>query len=34
MDASKVLGIVDDATFGQGKTLLHRIVSMLVKMTG
>ena len=34
MDASKILGIVDDATFGQGKTLLHRIVSMLVKMTG
>jgi four helix bundle protein len=32
LDASKVLKIVDDTTYGQGKTLLHRIVSMLVKM--
>jgi four helix bundle protein len=34
LDASKILGIVDDETLGQGKTLLHRIVSMLVKMVG
>jgi four helix bundle protein len=34
LDASRVLGIVDEETFGVGKTLLHRVVSMLVKMTG
>jgi len=32
LDASKVLRIVDEAKYGQGKALLHRIVSMLVKM--
>jgi four helix bundle protein len=32
-DASKCLGLVDDERFVQGKTLLVRIVSMLVKMT-
>jgi four helix bundle protein len=30
LDASRVLQIVDEATYVQGKTLLHRIVSMLV----
>ena len=34
LDASKVLGIVDEVSFTQGKSLLYRIVSMLVKMTG
>ena len=34
LDASMVLGIVEETTFGRGKTLLHRIVCMLVKMTG
>ena len=33
-DASRVLGFVDEKTFIEGKTLLHRIVSMLVKMSG
>jgi four helix bundle protein len=33
-DASKVLGFVDDETYARGKTLLHRIVSMLVKLAG
>jgi four helix bundle protein len=32
-DASKCLGLVDDERFVQGKTLLVRIVSMLVKVT-
>ncbi len=32
-DSSKVLRIIDENTYVQGKTLLHRIVSMLVKMT-
>lgn len=32
LDASRVLDFVDEPTFVQGKTLLHRIVSMLVKM--
>jgi four helix bundle protein len=33
LEASKVLGVIDDeVTYAQGKTLLHRIVSMLVKM--
>ena len=34
LDASRVLRIVDEPTYSQGKTLLHRIVSMLVKMVG
>ena len=34
LDASKVLAIIEDADFARGKTLLHRIVSMLVKMAG
>jgi four helix bundle protein len=33
LDASRILTIVDDATFDEGKKLLHRIVSMLVKMS-
>ena len=33
LDASKVLCLIDEPTFADGKTLLHRIVSMLVKMT-
>lgn len=33
LDASKVLGLVDEARFIEGKTLLVRVVSMLVKMT-
>jgi len=32
-DASKILRLVDDETFIHGKTLLVRVVSMLVKMT-
>jgi four helix bundle protein len=32
-DASKILRLLDDESFGHGKTLLVRIVSMLVKMT-
>ena len=32
-DASKILRLIDDPIFAQGKTLLVRIVSMLVKMT-
>jgi len=31
-DASMVLKLVDESTFDTGKLLLHRIVSMLVKM--
>ena len=33
LDASKILGLIDDAAFVTGKTLLHRVVSMLVKMS-
>ena len=33
LDATRVLGLVDERTFIDGKTLLHRIISMLVKMT-
>jgi four helix bundle protein len=33
LDASKILRLVDDQRYAQGKTLLVRIVSMLVKMT-
>ena len=33
LDASKVLALVEQDTFLDGKTLLVRIVSMLVKMT-
>ena len=33
LDASRVLRIIDNSTFAKGKTLLHRIVSMLVKMS-
>ena len=32
LDASKAICLIDDAAFGEGKTLLFRIVSMLVKM--
>jgi four helix bundle protein len=32
-DSSKVLKLIDESTYMQGKALLHRIVSMLVKMT-
>lgn len=32
-DASRILGVVDEQAFIQGKTLLVRIVSMLVRMT-
>jgi four helix bundle protein len=31
-DSLKILEIVDDSTYVHGKTLLHRVVSMLVKM--
>ena len=33
-DASKVLGMVEEEMYVEGKTMLHRIVSMLVKMSG
>lgn len=33
LDATRVLGLIDERTFAEGKILLHRIVSMLVKMT-
>jgi four helix bundle protein len=33
LDACKVLSLVDEHAFSEGKLLLHRIVSMLVKMT-
>ena len=32
-DASRILGVVDEQAFIQGKTLLVRIVSMLIRMT-
>ena len=32
LDASKILDIVDHETFAIGKSLLHGVVSMLVKM--
>jgi four helix bundle protein len=32
LDASRVLKLVDDEVFAQGKTLLVRLVSMLVRM--
>jgi four helix bundle protein len=31
-DSLKILKIVDDSTYIHGKTLLHRVVSMLVEM--
>ena len=31
-DSLKILKIVDDSTYVHGKTLLHRVVSILVKM--
>jgi four helix bundle protein len=34
LDASKVLSLISDDVFVRGKELLHRIVSMLVKMAG
>ena len=34
LDAASVLRIVDERTCGEGKTLLYRIVSMLVKIVG
>ena len=33
LDVSRVLGIADEPTYARGKSLLHRIVAMLVKMT-
>ncbi|MEW6368932.1 MAG: four helix bundle protein [Acidobacteriota bacterium] len=33
LDASRVLNLIDEETHIDGKTLLQRIVSMLVKMT-
>ena len=33
LDASKILNLIDNSSFVAGKTLLHRIVSMLVKMS-
>ena len=33
LDVARVLELLDDATFSRGKTLLHRVVSMLVRMT-
>jgi len=33
LDASQVLGVVEDCVHAEGKALLHRIVSMLVRMT-
>ena len=33
LDASAILKLVDEETFLRGKTLLVRIVQMLVKMT-
>ena len=33
LDVSSILKLVDEPTYGRGKTLLHRIVAMLVKMT-
>ena len=33
LDASKVLGIIDDESYFEGKKLLYRIVSMLFKMS-
>ncbi|MCC6811529.1 MAG: four helix bundle protein [Deltaproteobacteria bacterium] len=33
LDATRVLGLVDERTFLDAKTLLHRIISMLVKMS-
>ena len=32
-DVAKLLGLLDEAQYLNGKTLLHRIVSMWVKMT-
>ncbi len=34
VDAAKVLGLIDTPAFAQAKRLLHRIVSMLVKLCG
>ena len=31
-DSLKILKIVDDSTYVHGKTLLHRVVSMLIRM--
>ncbi len=33
LDASIILKLVNEPTYGRGKTLLHRIVAMLVRMT-
>lgn len=33
LDASQVLGVVEDCIHAEGKTPLHRLVSMLVRMT-
>ena len=33
LDASSILQLIDEPTYGRGKTLLHRIVAMLVKLT-
>ena len=34
LDASRILALIDETTVNEGKHLLHRIVSMLVKMSG
>ena len=33
VDASSILHLIDEPTYGRAKTLLHRIVAMLVKLT-
>jgi four helix bundle protein len=33
LDVSRVLGVAGEPTYARGKTFLHRIVAMLVKMT-
>lgn len=33
LDASQIRGVVEDAAHAEGKTLLYRLVSMLVRMT-
>ena len=32
LDAAKIIGIINESTFSEGKQLIFRIVSMLVKM--
>ncbi len=33
LDVARVLEMLDEATFSRGKTLLHRLVPMLLRMT-